>query len=103
MASYCLFHFVLTFSFLDSYTLKFTYFVSVGTASNLNAVSKGETRVLEDSETVSATRDASCLVGADPTAKSQNQDSSKGQSGSGSALCFSANSVYLFMDKSLSG
>ncbi|XP_056909237.1 F-actin-monooxygenase mical2b isoform X8 [Takifugu flavidus] len=51
-----------------------------GTASNLNAVSKGETRVLEDSETVSATRDASCLVGANPTAKSQIQDSSKAHS-----------------------
>ncbi|XP_011605196.2 F-actin-monooxygenase MICAL2-like isoform X10 [Takifugu rubripes] len=51
-----------------------------GTASNLNAVSKGETRVLEDFETVSATRDASCLVGANPTAKSQIQDSSKAHS-----------------------
>ncbi|XP_029698039.1 protein-methionine sulfoxide oxidase mical2b-like isoform X3 [Takifugu rubripes] len=53
---------------------------SCSTVDSIQTGPPGETRVLEDFETVSATRDASCLVGANPTAKSQIQDSSKAHS-----------------------
>lgn len=46
----------------------------------MHAVSKGGTRVVEDTETAAAALDASCLAGPDPTAaQSQIQDRSKGQ------------------------
>lgn len=46
----------------------------------MHAVSKGETRVVEDTEMAAAALDASSLEGPDPTAaQSQIQDRGKGQ------------------------